>query len=508
MTGAVQEDGSTVYAVLSTECPTSDVCYSLSIPETTANSGNGDIYFQLSAPTSYQWVSLGQGSQMAGSNIFVMYTAADGTNVTVSPREGTGHNQPQHDTAAKITILEGSGVSDGIMTANVRCSNCDSWRGGDMDFSESSASWIWAVNSGSSLDSDDLSENIGQHQAASSFTWDMSKAQGGNSVNPFISAGGSTGSSTGTTDDSSSDGTSSPVIPATCVPVASATLNSSGCPTARPTEMSTSRPDWADECFQDGPPPWANDGEGPPPWLDNDEKVKRDDGCPAGYESVSASSGSAGGSSTSPSQKMVLAHGVMASLAFVALFPIGGIIIRIASFTGLVWVHAALQVVAFLIYIVAFGMGVYIATEFRLLSSAHPIIGIALSIVLLGQPVTGWLHHSLFKKYSHRTLWSYVHIYHGRVAILLGIVNGGLGIQLAGDASKGSTIAYAVIAAIMGVAYIAAVVIGERRRKRNAPPSYDNSQKGHRLMDIDSSESNVRHPDYYGKIRNDDYGRA
>lgn len=59
-------------------CPSSDpqLCYAVNIPDATASSGNGDIYFQISAPTKYQWASLGQGNNgMSGANIFVMYVA-------------------------------------------------------------------------------------------------------------------------------------------------------------------------------------------------------------------------------------------------------------------------------------------------------------------------------------------------------------------------------------------------------------------------------------------------
>lgn len=58
---------------------------------------------------------------MSGSNIFVMYQDASGTNVTISPRLGTGHVEPEYNSAAEVTLLAGSGVSNGIMTANVRC---------------------------------------------------------------------------------------------------------------------------------------------------------------------------------------------------------------------------------------------------------------------------------------------------------------------------------------------------------------------------------------------------
>jgi hypothetical protein len=67
------------------------------------------------------WVGLGQGSGMAGSNIFVVYANAAGTNVTLSPRLGTGEQQPMSDNSAMVNLLSGSMVSNGMMVANVKC---------------------------------------------------------------------------------------------------------------------------------------------------------------------------------------------------------------------------------------------------------------------------------------------------------------------------------------------------------------------------------------------------
>jgi hypothetical protein len=58
---------------------------------------------------------------MKGANIFVMYADASGSNVTLSPRLGVGHVEPESDTTANVTLLDGSGISNGIMTANVKC---------------------------------------------------------------------------------------------------------------------------------------------------------------------------------------------------------------------------------------------------------------------------------------------------------------------------------------------------------------------------------------------------
>jgi hypothetical protein len=58
---------------------------------------------------------------MAGSNIFMIYTSSGGTNVTLSPRTASGYVMPSLNKNAQVTLLEGSGVSNGVMTANVKC---------------------------------------------------------------------------------------------------------------------------------------------------------------------------------------------------------------------------------------------------------------------------------------------------------------------------------------------------------------------------------------------------
>ncbi len=98
-------------------CPTGDICYPVSVSST----GEKDLVFQISGPTTMSWIGLGQGSGMSGSNIFVIYANAAGTNVTLSPRLGSGHVQPKASTAATVTLLDGSTISNGKMGANVKC---------------------------------------------------------------------------------------------------------------------------------------------------------------------------------------------------------------------------------------------------------------------------------------------------------------------------------------------------------------------------------------------------
>jgi hypothetical protein len=82
---------------------------------------------------------------------------------------------------------------------------------------------------------------------------------------------------------------------------------------------------------------------------------------------------------------------------------------------------------------------------------------------MIVQPVLGFLHHMYFKKNQTRGVVSYAHIWYGRVIMVVGIINGGLGLQLSG-ASNSFVVAYTVLAAVLGVAYGIAHNIGEYHR--------------------------------------------
>lgn len=77
--------------------------------------------------------------------------------------------------------------------------------------------------------------------------------------------------------------------------------------------------------------------------------------------------------------------------------------------------------------------------------------------VLAIQPALGFIHHSQFAKTGSRGVFSHAHIWWGRIWLVLGVINGGLGLQLAGS-SNSLIIAYSVISVVMYLVY--AVVKG------------------------------------------------
>ncbi|KAL9100652.1 MAG: hypothetical protein Q9163_004000 [Psora crenata] len=107
----------------------------------------------------------------------------------------------------------------------------------------------------------------------------------------------------------------------------------------------------------------------------------------------------------------------------------GAILIRVASFRGLVWVHAAMQF------------------------NGHPIIGTVVIACLYLQPLLGLLNHHLYKKEGNPTIWTTLHIWWGRIIVTLGIINGGLGLMLS-DNTRNGEIAYGVIAGIIWLVWM------------------------------------------------------
>lgn len=99
------------------------------------------------------------------------------------------------------------------------------------------------------------------------------------------------------------------------------------------------------------------------------------------------------------------------------------------------------------------------------LNSAHPIIGICVISLLVFQPILGIIHHNIYKRTHRRTFWAWGHIWFGRCLLILGVINGGLGLQLADNTVKGK-IAYGVIAGVVFLSYVAVLGVSYMRQRR------------------------------------------
>ncbi|KAK0636553.1 hypothetical protein B0T17DRAFT_519367 [Bombardia bombarda] len=169
-------------------------------------------------------------------------------------------------------------------------------------------------------------------------------------------------------------------------------------------------------------------------------------------------------------------HGILAALAMVVLFPLGSILMRILPGRLGLWIHGIFQLLAFAVFIAGVGLGIYLVRTVQipfgggnlLTNSAtnyHPIIGIVTLALLLPQPILGYIHHRRFKKLQKRQAWSYAHIFNGRFTVTLGIINGGLGLYLAGASTYYKRV-YAIVAAIMWSLWMLIALWSEIRRMR------------------------------------------
>jgi len=141
------------------------------------------------------------------------------------------------------------------------------------------------------------------------------------------------------------------------------------------------------------------------------------------------------------------AHACIMSIVFIVLYPLGAISIHlpISRIPGLrnsylvkkiPAIHMPIQILGLVMMIGGFALGIRIAQDLgyfdRKTLPAHMIIGfIVVLAIILFQPIAGYLQHRYFKRTGGKSIFAYTHRWIGRAAIILGIINDGLGLQLA-----------------------------------------------------------------------------
>ncbi|HEX3642799.1 MAG TPA: hypothetical protein VHV10_16060, partial [Ktedonobacteraceae bacterium] len=186
--------------------------------------------------------------------------------------------------------------------------------------------------------SDSMAASIVRHDSYGGLTFDSS-AQGGNDANPFLKIGGSraTGSAC------------SSVLSSSEFAAATYSSSSSNGYTTTTTQHNSQHTSFAEI-------KGSNE-------LTAEMLVKR---AVSGSNCVSGN-----GESTSSAVKftrgnnlLAAIHGIMAAAVFCLVFPMGGVMIRLLRFSGLVWAHGIIQVVAYAAYIAAAVLGVKLAQQY------------------------------------------------------------------------------------------------------------------------------------------------
>lgn len=97
----------------------------------------------------------------------------------------------------------------------------------------------------------------------------------------------------------------------------------------------------------------------------------------------------------------------------------------------------------------------------------HTILGTLLFALIWLQPIFGYIHHRLFVQKGQKTLIGHLHVWYGRILLVLAVVNGGLGLHLAHNTQVGK-IVYGLVAGLIGVLYASSIVC-TRLSKQDAP---------------------------------------
>ncbi|KAF7506899.1 hypothetical protein GJ744_011140 [Endocarpon pusillum] len=145
---------------------------------------NDDLFFHVSAPAGHAWVGFGFGTEMKDALIFVAYPSENGKNVTLSPRIGPYHEQPEHTKAVGVHILEGTFVDNETYNINAHCISCRSWplpvaERGEIDVTSTAQPMIYALGPVDSfLHSDSQEASITQHIEHGKLMMDLTAATG------------------------------------------------------------------------------------------------------------------------------------------------------------------------------------------------------------------------------------------------------------------------------------------------------------------------------------------
>ncbi|OTB14991.1 putative iron reductase domain protein [Daldinia sp. EC12] len=180
-----------------------------------------------------------------------------------------------------------------------------------------------------------------------------------------------------------------------------------------------------------------------------------------------------------------LMHAIIMVFVSVGLYPFGIFILRLGSWVR--W-HGINQAFAFVLTIIGSSLGFSISKFYnrsKKVNTAHQVIGILIFIFIFAQFALGFFHHRTFKKTQQTTKMAPIHVWMGRVIIVMGVVNGFLGFPLAQASQYNYVLAGLILFLfpIMMLILITKMFIQKRWNKsKNEPTGYNmepwNQQNG------------------------------
>ena len=179
-------------------------------------------------------------------------------------------------------------------------------------------------------------------------------------------------------------------------------------------------------------------------------------------------------------------HAIVMSLVFLVLMPFAALTLYLPYTKKVPHIHAPLQILNIILAIVGLALGVRLAKPLELTAGYHQLIGyVVVGIILSAQPILGLLQHLHFRNTGTRSGMGVGHKWLGRIVIIIGIVNGGLGMRQSGPVGDSwvpnyAPVAYSVVAAVVFVIYVG-VVVGTALKKTNVRPTEKYDTRGYEM---------------------------
>ncbi|GFP59091.1 hypothetical protein TASIC1_0012009400 [Trichoderma asperellum] len=162
------------------------------------------------------------------------------------------------------------------------------------------------------------------------------------------------------------------------------------------------------------------------------------------------------------------AHACIMSIVFIVLYPLGAISLHLPLLhipylrntylqNKVMAMHVPIQLIGFVMMIGGFGLGIKVASFVGFLS--HP-------------PLLGLLQHRYFKRTGGKSKFAYMHRWLGRGAIITGMINTGVGFQLAQKnviIHASSYVRSYVILGILTTIWVSLILYDERRWRKQPP---------------------------------------
>ncbi|SMR43406.1 unnamed protein product [Zymoseptoria tritici ST99CH_1E4] len=140
-----------------------------------------------------------------------------------------------------------------------------------------------------------------------------------------------------------------------------------------------------------------------------------------------------------------VAHAVFMCFTFLLIFPLGALSLRLLRRA---LVHAAAQVLGVIFLTIGLGLGIYASKLYnksKTFTTPHQILGLIIFASVFIQLGLGLTHHILYLRAGTPTIMGKIHRYLGISITLLGIANGFLGLDFAGD----KLTPYGIVVAVM-----------------------------------------------------------